>query len=63
VREGENYWASFDIYIGNNPHVTPGAPLPEDIDQMAPRIQKALQHAVDLCRGTFNAPAQSKQPF
>lgn len=66
VRDPEKSGITLDwlgIKIGNEPSPVPGSPMPQSVTQMAPRIQKALQHAVDLCRGTFKAPQQSKEPF
>ena len=51
------------IVISRMPAPKLNAPTPETPEQMAPRIQKALQHAVDLCRSTYQAPAQSKELF
>ena len=53
--------AGFDLYGTPPPKLN--APAPESKERMAPRIQKALQHAVDLCRSTYQAPAQAKQLF
>jgi len=44
-------------------HLKPDVPVPQTAQEMAPRIQKALQHAVDLCRSTHQEPAQSNEPF
>jgi hypothetical protein len=51
------------IQIGRRPSPKLNAPSPETAEQMAPRIQKALQHAADLCRSTYQAPPQAKQAF
>jgi len=40
-----------------------GGPNHMSSQEMAPHIVKALQHAVTLCAGTYQAPAQTNQPF
>ena len=51
------------ININNQPSMSAGAAVPQSPAQMVPRIQKAIQHAVDLCRGTYKAPPTAKEPF
>jgi hypothetical protein len=64
--------AAFDGYgvkswlqlrIDQSPRASAGAPMPDTPEQMGNRIEKALRHAVDLCRGTYQPPVQPKQPF
>lgn len=45
-----------DFHPANNTVVVP-------LNEIAPRIQKALQHAVDLCKSVYQQPAQTKEPF
>jgi hypothetical protein len=52
-----------DIDIKKRPSVPAGAEIPPTPEQMALRIQKAIQHAVELCRGTYKAPPTAKEPF
>jgi hypothetical protein len=51
------------IDIKKQPSVPAGAEIPPTREQMALRIQKAIQHAVELCRGTYKAPPTAKEPF
>jgi hypothetical protein len=51
------------IDIKKQPSVPTGAVIPPTPEQMALRIQKAIQHAVELCRGTYTAPPSAKDPF
>ena len=51
------------ITISNRPGMSAGAAVPQSPAQMSPRIQKAIQHAVNLCRGTYQGPAPTKDPF
>jgi hypothetical protein len=51
------------LWFGKIPPTVPGADIPASPEQMLPRIQKALQHAVDLCRGTYASAPQAKEPF
>jgi hypothetical protein len=51
------------IDINREPSVVAGTIVPPTPTQMAPRIQKAIQRAVDLCRGTYKAPPSAKEPF
>jgi hypothetical protein len=63
IRQGEYARDHLNIALGHSPPPIAGAATPDGAERMAERIQKALQHAVDLCRGTYNAPAQTQQPF
>ncbi len=54
---------SFGILIGRQPQVVPGQPMPDSSADMAKRFQAAFQHMVDICKGTYQAPAQQNQPF
>jgi hypothetical protein len=51
------------ININNQPSMSVGGVVPQSPAQMAPRIQKAIQRAVNLCRGSFKAPPQAHEPF
>ncbi len=62
VRTG-NIAGGADININREHSVSAGAIIPQSPAQMAPRIQKAIQHAVELCRGTYKAPPTAKEPF
>jgi hypothetical protein len=45
------------------PAAKPSESLPQVPDQMAPRIQTALQHAVSLCQNTYQSPSQPDNLF
>jgi hypothetical protein len=49
--------------IDQMPRAATGGLVPDVPEQMAPRIAKALQHSVDLCKGTYTPPTKAKQAF
>lgn len=55
--------ANYDLDINRMPHPVAGQPMPDSPQDMAKRFLPALQHMVDICKGTYQAPAQQKQPF
>jgi hypothetical protein len=66
VEDEKYYYAGFFTMIARRPppiSTAPGAEIPQSPEQMAPRIVKALQHAADLCKTTYKAPDQAKEPF
>lgn len=51
------------LLLGSHPSADQEETAPQEPDQMLPRIIRALQHAVDLCRSSYQPPAQTKEPF
>lgn len=63
-QEGRHVGATFaTIDVARSPQGDIGAQVPQNPDQMVPRIVNALQHAVSLCQGTYEPPAPAKEPF
>ena len=58
-----DYPNAISFMLAMSPAVRSGAELSQTPAQIAPRIVSALQHAVTLCKGTYQPPAQSNQPF
>lgn len=60
-----NYTNAAQLYVELNPPSSnePGSQVTDSVDNMRPRIISALQHAAALCRSTYQAPAQKKEPF
>jgi len=56
-------WSSVSIDLGRSPDPVSGAEVPQPLDEITPRIARALQHAVSLCQNTYQSPAQSDNLF
>lgn len=50
------------IDLQRRPDESLGTDVPQTGSEISQRVEKALSHAVDLCRGTYSHP-QSKEPF
>ena len=57
------YLSSIGIILNEVPLPSQGEAISPSLDQMNERTAKAFQHAVSLCAGTYQAPAQTTQPF
>jgi len=63
---GDNFAGShneYDLIVDNSPNAAANMPIPASPQSMVPRLTSAFQHMVDICKGTYQAPAQQKQPF
>jgi hypothetical protein len=55
--------ANYTLDINRAVRPVAGQPTPDNPQDMAKRFLPAFQHMVDICKGTYQAPVQQKQPF
>jgi hypothetical protein len=49
--------------VMRKPEAKVGEEMPQNPEQILPRMVTALQHAVDLCKSAYKPPSQAKQAF
>jgi hypothetical protein len=62
-RVPDSAYPNISLDIGRAPQAIAGQPEPDNDIDMAKRFTTAFQHMMDICKGTYQDPAQPKQPF